>query len=311
MSKRIAYLYFHSLILAGLVAACSSDPQAQSSNRGGADATKKTKKTAVEQPKEDNAGNACEDGLCKAPATTPVAAPPSAKAAPPTAWCAAAADTQAAGQKLSALYDAICTGKVANTFFVNTLIPNAYSGSAEPQLYQVSDITNSGGIVNAFFAIAIKMPITIASHFGSVALRDGEQNTERERITAQGRKPGNVTVTPAASNNDKGWIRGWTIDSPSSAKAGLVTVNTRYVYRQDHYDLSEGVYMYTSSLQKSFETVTNYQILTAGLDVDGTGYQIMVAKISAQDKGQAAKVKDAVKNIASSLVKFMYNQSTQ
>jgi len=311
MSKRIAYLYFHSLILAGLVAACSSDPQAQSSNRGGADATKKTKKTAVEQPKGDNAGNACEDGLCKAPATTPVAAPPSAKAAPPAAWCAAAADTQAASQKLSALYDAICTGKVANTFFVNTLIPNAYSGSAEPQLYQVSDITNSGGIVNAFFAIAIKMPITIASHFGSVALRDGEQNTERERITAQGRKPGNVTVTPAASNNDKGWIRGWTIDSPSSAKVGLVTVNTRYVYRQDHYDLSEGLYMYTSSLQKSYETVTNYQILTAGLDVDGTGYQVMVAKISAQDKGQAAKVKDAVKNIASSLVKFMYNQSTK
>jgi hypothetical protein len=57
--------------------------------------------------------------------------------------------------------------------------------------------------------------------------------------------------------------------------------------------------------------VTNYQILSAGLDVDGTGYQVMVAKISAQDKGQAAKVKDAVKNIASSLVKFMYSQSTK
>jgi hypothetical protein len=311
MSKRIAYLYVHSVILTGLLAACSSEPQAQSSSRSGADATKKAKKTAVEQPKEDNEGNACEDGLCKAPLTIPVAAPPSAKAAPPTAWCAAAADTQAAGQKLSPLYDAICAGKVANTFFVNTLISNAYSGSGEPQLYQVSDITNSGGIVNAFFAVAIKMPITIASHFESVAPRDGDQNTERERITAQGRKPGNVSVTPAASNNDKGWSRGWTIDSPSSAKAGLATVNTRYVYRQDHYDLGEGLFMYTSSLQKSYETVTNYQILTAGLDVDGTGYQVMVAKISAQDKGQAAKVKDAVKNIASSLVKFMYSQSTK
>ena len=311
MSKKIAYLYALGVIVTVLVVACSSEPQAQTSNRGGADATKKIKKSAVEQPTEDHQGDVCEDGLCKAPATTPVAAPASPKAAPPTAWCAAAADTQAASQKLSALYDAICTGKVANTFFVNTLIPNAYSGSAEPQLYQVADITNSGGVVNAFFAIAIKMPITIASHFESVAPRDGEQSTEREKITAQGRKPGNVTVTPAASNNDKGWIRGWTIDSPSTVKVGLATVSARYVYRQDHYDLGESLYMYTSSLQKSYETVTNYQILSAGLDVDGTGYQVMVAKISAQDKGQAAKVKDAVKNIASSLVKFMYSQSTK
>ena len=288
--------------------ACSSEPDSGSSGPSKPSKPGGKKTTLAKRIPEGE----CDDDLCNRPPNPkPVATVPALNT-----WCTSAASIQVASSQLAEQFKTICTSNAPTDYLVNTLIPNAFTGTGDPQLNLIGDIATSGGTVSAFFAVAIKMPKTAASHFEQVGPRDGTVDTEKGKITAQGSTPTkDVAVSQASSNGDPSWLRGWTVNSASTADVGngfpKITVKTAYTYRIDHFKVGTAGYLYTSVLQSSKETVKNYQILDAVFDYQNSGYQIIVAKISADDKGQAAKVSDAVRNIASKLVKYLYDQSAK
>ena len=301
---------FNSVPTAGLAAlaimmalACNSEPQ----SAGGGASTKKPAKKVT-----NPVGDECVDDVCTSSSgdlqNAKVAT--GAKAVTPSSWCAAAAKTNTVSQNISDLFATLCKGSQATEFMVKTLVDSAFSGSGEPQLYAVQPISTANGTVSAFFAVAIKLPINAAKHFESVAPQDGSVETEKGKIKAQGSQPsGKITVTPTTSS-DNNWVRGWTVDTSSSAQVDLATIKTSYVYQIDQFNFAEAGYLYTSRIKSSRETVTDYQILNAVLDITNNGYQFIVAKIAAKDQGHADQVTKAVKDIAAKLVKFSYSQAT-
>ena len=151
--------------------------------------------------------------------------------------------------------------------------------------------------------------MTAETHFSTVAPQMGTQTEQAAQTQAEGATPGNITITAEASNPDTGWTRGWVIDSPSTAKSTLLTIKTDYTYQEDQYKLGTGLYMYTSRLTQSTAEITDYEMIIAVVDIGGVGYQLMVAKIAADDQGEPSTASSSVYSIGASLVKFFYTQS--
>ncbi|MBM4252142.1 MAG: hypothetical protein FJ146_09240 [Deltaproteobacteria bacterium] len=303
--------YLTAAIGLSTIISCSSEPSTKSNRYGNATSTRDGSTT----PRDLDAQQVqkCPDDICQVPIDNrPITGP---VAEEPASWCTSAAATRTAGQDLAEHLATICKDGSPTQLMLNTLVPNAYKGSGEPQLFAIKPIENTNKTVSAFFAVAVKMPVTAAEHFQRIAPADGDVATEKGKIQSQGGTPGaDVKVVPVSSKDDKDWVRGWTVDSNSSLKtAGFpsVTVKLRYNYQIDHFKFDDAGYLYTSQLKSSLETVKGYQTLNAVFDIDGTGYQLVIAKITADDKGQAAKVRDAVKSLASNLVKYLYQQSTK
>ena len=244
--------------------------------------------------------------------------PPPSPSSPFALWCSDAAKTSVVTQKLPDLYGVLCAQGQANNFFASTLISSAYAGGAgSPQLYAAgtaADNGDSGGTFRAFYAASIKLPITIESHYQNVAVLDGQVSTIQSQISAEGGKPQSGTSVQPATSSDTDWTRGWTIRAQSHT-GGIPDIVSDYVYQEDHYNLAssasanQGLYMYTSALQQSIQTVTDYRVLIAGLDYNGSGYLFVVAKIAANDHGQANQAQSSVQTIASKLISFLYQQS--
>ena len=300
---------FTTIALMAVAVACSSPAETTPAPKSG-------KTSPVKKPKVCLA-------TCGAEATeeeetdiddTPVPDADPKKPSPTTAWCKAAAGTNVASQSLSPLFGTLCSSGLGTAFLVNELIPNAYTGSGDVRPVEVQPVTAANKTISAFYAIAIKMPIGVKDHYTRVAPSDGDQATETAKIRAEGPTPGTVKITAVASNSDTGWKRGWVIDAPSSVKSGLVTIQTGYAYQQDHYELGTGLYLYASTFKQaspSSSAAKNYQVLTAAFDLDGAGYQVIVARITADDKGQPAKITEQVKATAAKFFKFQYDQSAR
>jgi hypothetical protein len=295
----------------------SSAPKSTSSRSGGSLSGKPSGSRRqggdAQGTSKDPQGNTCTDGICDVTIDDSPATGDHTKE--PSSWCTLASATRVAGQELAEHLNTICKDGAPTQFMLSTLVPNAYAGSGEPQLYAVQPVDVSNKQVSAFFAVAIKMTITAAQHYERIAAWDGKVETEKAKIEAEGGTPANdVSVTPVAALSDKDWTRGWTINSSSSFKTKgfpSTTIKIRYNYQLDHYKFDNAGYMYASTIKQGLDTVKNFQMLDAALDIDGSGHQIVLVKISADDKGQAAKVRDAVKGLASNLVKFLYQQSTR
>ncbi len=304
----------HPLAIAAILASivnCSTEPATKSSRYGNSTSTRRV----AADPKALDATPAkqCENDICEIPIDDSPVIGPVAKAQ--SSWCTSAAATKTGGEELGELLATICKDGSPTQFMLNNLVPNAFKGSGEPQLFAVKPIETANRLVSAFFAVAIKMPISADDHFNRIAPADGTIDTEKGKIQSQGGTPGNdIKVTPVTTKDDRDWIRGWVIDSNSTMKTTgfpAATIKIRYSYQMDHFKFEDAGYLYSAVMKNSVETVRGYQILNAVLDIDGSGYQIVIAKIAADDKGQAAKVRDAVKSLATNLVKFLYQQSTK
>ena len=253
-----------------------------------------------------------------APTTTPVdpttskaPAPPGPTATTASGWCAAAGATSVV--KTTGMvkpFAQLCANGQATTFLADTLVKTAYAGTGSPALQMINPIADPSGTVTAFFGVGIKLPLTSKDEFAGGALGQGKVANAIQLVKNQGDTPGAITSVPEASNPDKGWVRGWTIENISSKAVAIVTIKTDYVTQVDQYDLGGGYYMYTSQLKKSVETMKDYQLLTAGFDINGVGYLLTVVQIAAEDHGFATIAIQTVSDIANATIKFMYTTAT-
>ena len=225
-------------------------------------------------------------------------------------WCAAAGQTAIVKSPgMAKAFGLLCVGGKATELLATTLVKTAYSGTGSPALQMINPIAAAGGTVTALFGVGIKLPINSKAEWDA-AIGQGSAENAIQLIKNVGDTPGKVTATPVASNADKGWVRGWTMQNASSKKVAIVTIKTDYITQIDQYNFGNGYYMYTSQIKKSIETMKDYQLLTASFDIGGVGYLLTVSQIAADDHGFADIAKTTVTDIATATIKFQYTIAT-
>ena len=235
-----------------------------------------------------------------------------AAAATPASWCANAALTTIAKSASHAQgFAALCNNGQPTALFTS-LVASPYTGGATPAITMISPVADANGQVSAFFGVAQKLPITSAVQWTKVGPEQGVAANEESLMKAQGQTPKSCTVTPEASNTDKFWSRGWTLADNSTQTVLVVTVNTIYNYKADQYDFGDGSYMYTATFVPpavSGGTLENYQLLTAGLDLNGTGYLVTVGNLAADDHGIPSEAETAVTATIDNTIKWIYGNA--
>ena len=225
-------------------------------------------------------------------------------------WCAAAGQTTIVKTPgMAKAFGLLCVGDKATDLLATTLVKTAYAGTGSPALQMINPIAAAGGTVTALFGVGIKLPITSKAEW-DLAPGQGSVANAIQLIKNQGDTPGKVTATPVASNPDKGWARGWTVQNASSKQVAIVTIKTDYITQVDQYNFGNGYYMYTSQIKKSIDTMKDYQLLTASFDIGGVAYLLSISQIAADDHGFADIAKTTVTDIATATIKFQYTIAT-
>ena len=128
-------------------------------------------------------------------------------------------------------------------------------------------------------------------------------------IKAEGQTPGAATVAPVTTDTDTDWVRGWLIHSIGSQTVVIVNVATDYTYQSDQYKFADGLYMYTMTLTASVSTMKDYEMMTAGLDFNGTGYLITVGNVAVDDHGIGAVATSTLVTTVQDFATYMYGLS--
>ena len=321
MVGKISLLIAPLLLVLASVSACSTEPKAGTPNAGvgkqpaavndggtgAAGAAANTDGTAASTEGTAAAAGATQTKVDpKAAATVAVGG----NATSASGWCAAAGQTaivKSAG--MAKAFGLLCVGGKATELLATTLVKTAYSGTGSPALQMINPIAAAGGTVTALFGVGIKLPINSKAEWDA-AIGQGSAENAIQLIKNVGDTPGKVTATPVASNADKGWVRGWTMQNASSKKVAIVTIKTDYITQIDQYNFGNGYYMYTSQIKKSIETMKDYQLLTASFDIGGVGYLLTISQIAADDHGFSDIAKTTVTEIATATIKFQYTIAT-
>jgi hypothetical protein len=223
-------------------------------------------------------------------------------------WCVAAAKTQVVkSDEHSSQFAQLCTDAGAPTKRFMNLVGQAYAGTGTPKILSISPLVDDAGTVSWFFGSAVKLPISSEKQFNNVSVKEGDVEGQKAQATYMGQTPGNISASAVTTNGDKGWVRGWTINKDSSQKVAVRTVKTTYTERADHYDLGNDQFMYVSTLVSSKSTIKDYQLLSASLDLNGTGYIISIGNVSTDDYGFPTQAQAAVTTTAQKNVQYIYN----
>ena len=224
------------------------------------------------------------------------------------AWCVTAAKAQVVkSDEHSAQFAQLCTDAGAATKRFLSLVSQAYAGTGTPKIVSITPLADDAGTVSWFFGSAVKLPISSAKQFNEVSIKEGDVEGQKAQATFMGQTPGNISASAVTTNGDKGWVRGWTINKDSSQKVAVRTIKTTYTERADHYDFGNDQFMYVSTLVSSKSTIKDYQLLSASLDLKGTGYIISIGNVSTDDYGFPTQAQAAVTTTAQKNVQYIYN----
>ncbi|MBM4251844.1 MAG: hypothetical protein FJ146_07720 [Deltaproteobacteria bacterium] len=225
-------------------------------------------------------------------------------------WCSSAvAIAKAQSATHQSQWDAICSSDGSAKATFADLLSKPYTGNGNPTPVALAPIVGRNGTVSYLFGIAIKTPISARHEFDQVLIKQGDIDNESNLIRFQGANPVSVNITPVTPDTSPKWIRGWKIDETSVQRVVVVNVRTSYSFVADHYDLGSDRFLYLSTIDQSRETMKDYQIMMAGLDVGGSGYVIMIGHITVDDHGYSSIAKNTLQAQVQKSIQFVYKNA--
>ncbi len=225
-------------------------------------------------------------------------------------WCSAA-KLVAKSHNASHLsqFDSICnTDGSAKKAFAD-LIAKPYAGAGTPTPTPLAPIVARDGNVSYLFGAGIKTQISSRLEFENVLVKQGDIENEKNLIRFQGANPVKVEITNATADESDKWVRGWKIDETSVQRVVIVDVRTSYSYVADQYDLGEDKFLYLSTITESRETMKDYQIMMAGLNIDGVGYVVMIGQITVSDHGYPSIAKSTLQSQVNKSIQFVHKNA--
>lgn len=221
-------------------------------------------------------------------------------------WCEKAAEVATVNKKLGPLYEQMCDGGVATKLMKTTMISKAYSGSGTPKLTSIEPIQGDKTYSTAFFAVGIKLPIDIQTHFNKVGPKAGDEAAQVKLAEANG-ATAEFDMQEEFKNDGKYHVRGWKVRSKVTKKISIIKIVTESVSRSDQFELNEGdSYLYTQYIIEGIEGVKDFSLLTAGVKTDDGSYLLTIAKIKVNNKGQPELAEGQITDTAKELIKSMH-----
>ena len=233
---------------------------------------------------------------------------------PADAWCQAAWLTLAAKSAAhTSQLSQLCTPDHLATQRFMDLVAASYSGVGTPNLTSTAPMAELDGVLTFYFGIAQKLPLTSSQQFSGPAIKQGDVNNEKAQIEAMGQTPVTVAIDPTNTDGDPLWARGWNIADDSIGHIyfpnATATYKVTYSYRVDHYDLGSDRYLYVSTLATATATMTDYELFTAGLDLNGTGYLVTIGTVAINDYGNVPVASTNLTSMVQKTVQFIYQNS--
>ena len=227
-------------------------------------------------------------------------------------WCKEAALSKVTQSKPLAEYFAqFCEGGEPTTLFSSSLLKTAFSGSGAPKLSYIDEISSDTATktTTAYFGVAIKIPTTIQTYYSEVAPLQGNEATIREMTAAQKATQKTLTITKRTIT-DKYWKRGWSIRSETSMSSSGVNITTDSTQAQDQYELkADSLYLFTNQTTTATKTIKSLSMVTAGLDIDNSGYLVTVVHLVVDNLGLASVAETTIQDTAKSMIIAMYKLS--
>lgn len=227
-------------------------------------------------------------------------------------WCAKGAETSAATGALATYFTDLCDNGKATPLFNTTLVNLAYAGSGDPRLKYIQPLSSdsTANTTTAYFGVGIKLPISIQQHFDVVGPKEGTADAQNRLAAAQQAQVQTLNIKPDGVS-DKYRLRGWHIHMATSQTTGAIKLVTDTESNNDQYDLEKGsLYMYTTVTNTCTQTIKDFRLLTAGMQVNGTGYLLTVVFLKVGDFGLHDLAQSKIQQTALGLIKSMYQAAS-
>jgi hypothetical protein len=226
-------------------------------------------------------------------------------------WCEKAGEVAVVDKQLSALYDKMCSGGNATELMTDVMITKAYKGSGSPKLTEIEPIEGDKTYSTAFFAVGIKLPIDIETHFTKVGPKAGDAAAQIKLAEANGASA-EFEVLEDFKKDGKYHVRGWKVRSKQTKTVTIVKVVTESVSRSDQFELEKGsLYLYTQYVIEGVEGVKDFSLLTAGIKTEKGSYLLTTAKVKVNNKGLPDIAKGQITDTAKELIKSMYKAAAE
>ena len=111
-------------------------------------------------------------------------------------WCSKAADIKPVQNELAEYFTKFCDGGKATALLKSTLITSAFSGDGKATLKSIEKLSSDKAKkeTTAYFAVGIKLPISIKDHVDKVAPKAGDKASAERLAKASKAKAGKFEV---------------------------------------------------------------------------------------------------------------------
>ncbi len=224
-------------------------------------------------------------------------------------WCSEASLTKVTqAAPLKDHFAKLCDGGNPTSLLSSSLLKTAFAGSGAPNLSYIEEISSdtTQKTTTAYFGVAIKIPTDMKTYNAEVAPILGTEAVVREMTAAQKATQKSVTITKRTIT-DKYWVRGWNVRSETSMLTGGINITTDSIQAQDQYELkADSLYLFTNQTTTSTKTIKSLSMVTAGLDIESSGYLITVVHLVVDNLGLADVAETTIQDTAKSMVIAMY-----
>ncbi len=221
-------------------------------------------------------------------------------------WCAKAAETDAIKGKLKAYFPKFCANGKPTKLLSTTLLAAPYSGQGAPALTDIEALKSASGNTSYYFAVAIKIPISLKTHFEKVGPSGGDP-VQLKKTAEAGGSAATITMKDEFEKVGKYQVRGWLYNQLVKRKVAIVTISTEIELRHDQHELVPGKhYLYTQYIDKSIQTMTSLDQITAGIEMDGAHMLLSIIHVVTGNKNFPEIAEKEILATANNTVKDMY-----
>lgn len=228
-------------------------------------------------------------------------------------WCAKAAKTKPVQGDLKDLFGDLCNGSKATDLFKTGLLGVTYQGEGEPQLKAIEALGSDKATKETrfHFGVAIKLPISAATHFNKVGPRAGDEAAQKELAEASG-ATAEVDIKKTYKKDGTNHVRGWLVYAKVSKKTSGINVITETETRSDQFQLEEDKhFLYTQHVTKAVQTVKKFDMVTAGIQAGADAYLLTVVSVVVNNKSFASTAEKELKKTATTTIKEMYRTAAE
>lgn len=252
-------------------------------------------------------------GTSNSPGVSPATPPanPNATLAPVSQleeWCSKASQTKAVQDKLGPTFKHLCDGGKPSDLLKETLVKRAYSGGDNLQIVDIEPLQSDRATKTTFhtFAVGIKIPIPIKTHFEKVAPKSSDP-AEMKALAEMDGATASITIEKEHKQDGPFHVSGKSVLTKLTQDLVLAVIEMQSLDRIDQHAIKDGEsYLYTRYIEQVMKGVLRFDMVTAGLKIGTDSYLLSAVSFKIENMGFASIAEERLKDLAKNTIKRMH-----